>query len=96
MADAAREKAREYLRAGQDFIWNATNVSPLIRRKCLSLFMDYKARVRVVYLEQPLAVLQERNRNREEEVPWKAIEKMTRKWEIPTHLEAHEVEFLVP
>lgn len=94
VADAAREKAREYLRAGQNFIWNATNVSPLIRRKCLSLFMDYKARVRIVYLEQPLPILQERNRNREAEVPWKAIEKMMRKWEVPTHLEAHEVEFL--
>lgn len=96
VADAAREKAREYLRAGQDFIWNATNVSPLIRRKCLSLFMDYKARVRIVYLEQPLKTLQERNRSREDEVPWKAIEKMTRRWEVPTHLEAHEVVFQVP
>lgn len=56
--------------------------------------MDYKARVRIVYLEQPLPILQERNRNREAEVPWKAIEKMMRKWEVPTHLEAHEVEFL--
>jgi predicted kinase len=94
VAEAAREKAREYLRAGQDFIWNATNVSTMIRRKCLSLLLDYKARVRIVYLEQPLLVLEKRNQARKDEVPWKAIEKMTRKWEVPTHLEAHEVLYL--
>jgi predicted kinase len=87
----ARDRAREYLRARQNFIWNATNISPLIRRRCLSLVMEYGARVFIVYLEQPLKTLEERNRDRNAAVPWKAIEKMLRKWDPPLPTEAHRV-----
>lgn len=36
--EIARLRAREHLRRGESFIWNATNVSRAIRRKVLSLF----------------------------------------------------------
>ena len=91
----ARDRAREYLRAKQNFIWNATNLSLLVRRKCLSLFFEYGARVRIVYLEKPPAVLEQRNQDREHCVPWKAIDTMVRKWDVPLLTEAHQVEYCV-
>lgn len=94
--DVARERAREHLRKGTNFIWNATNLSRMIRRKSLSLFLDYGAEVKIVYLEQPLKVVEKQNRDRDAMVPWKAIEKMLGRWEIPTVLEAHSLELVVP
>ena len=44
--EAAREAAKVYLRAGRDFIWNATNVSRQVRAKPLSLVRAYGARCR--------------------------------------------------
>ena len=38
---AAHERAREYLRKGTDFVWNATNVTRLNRSKVLRLLRDY-------------------------------------------------------
>ena len=43
---AARERAREHLRTGDDFAWNATNVTEHTRRRAIGLFADYGARVR--------------------------------------------------
>ena len=48
---AAHERAREHLRAGRDFVWNATNVTRQNRSRVLRLLRDYGARVEIVYLE---------------------------------------------
>jgi len=59
VANAAKEKAREHLRKGQGFVWNATNVSRELRQQLIALFANYKARVRIVcgmwarHLESP-------------------------------------------
>lgn len=42
----AREEAREHLRAGRSFVWNATNVSRRIRAHRTRIFADYGARIR--------------------------------------------------
>src|SRR6202035_2140763 len=47
----AREQAREYLRQGRSFVWNATNLSRQLRGQCIQLFADYHARVRIVFVE---------------------------------------------
>jgi len=95
VVEAAREEAREYLREGRDFIWNATNVSPLIRRKCLSLIEEYGARASIVYLEQPLRELARRNEKRVQQVPWVAIDKMLQRWDIPQPAEAPALKYLI-
>jgi hypothetical protein len=41
----ARELAREHLRAGRSFVWNATNLSKQLRTSVANLFFDYGARV---------------------------------------------------
>lgn len=92
---AARERAREYLRAGRDFAWNATNVSRQMRSKPLRLLRDYGARIEIVYLEVPVDRLLAQNTKRRDSVPVDAIEKLMQKLEPPQLLEAHQVDWIV-
>jgi predicted kinase len=85
--EAAREQARQYLRAGQDFLWDATNLSEELRSRCLDLFFDYSARTHIVYQEAPF----QEWKNRAVDIPGAALERMWRRWELPTCLEAHQV-----
>jgi predicted kinase len=91
----ARERAREYLRRKQSFIWNATNISRQLREHCISLCAAYNARVRVIYVEAGAAALAERNRSRELGVPPEVINRLLARWEPPDLTEAHQVELLV-
>jgi predicted kinase len=99
VVNRAREMAREYLRQGRSFVWNATNVSRQLRTRCISLFADYNARVRIVYVEVPAGVLLAQNRRRPEgqrsPVPEAVIERLLERWEVPDPTEAHRVEWVV-
>lgn len=92
---AAREKAREYLRHKQSFIWNATNISRQMRAHCLNLCAAYHARIRLVYLETSEANLLAQNQARAASVPASVITKLFRRWEVPDVTEAHQVEWVV-
>jgi predicted kinase len=96
VVQAARERAKELLRARQPFVWNATNLSRQRRGPIIDMLADYKARVRVVYVEVPAATLLAQNRGRKEAVPEAVIRRMTERWEVPTLTEAHEVVLAVP
>lgn len=91
----ARETAREFLRAGRPFAWNATNLSRQLRTEVINLFAAYKAAVRIVYLEVPEAVLFEQNRRRDARVPAAVIERLLDRWEVPDVTEAHKVELVL-
>ena len=88
----ARELARTHLRAGEPFIWNATNLSAQVRGQTLSLLADYRAHITIVAVEAPADDLSRRNREREHPVPWEAIERMLDRWEAPTITECHRLE----
>lgn len=90
---AARERARELLRAGTSFVWNATNISRSVRSQCIDLFAGYGAKVRIVYVEASPERLFEQNRNREARVPEKVIQRLLDKWTVPALTEAHEVDY---
>ena len=70
VVQAAKESARQYLRAKKDFAWDATNLTQVTREHLIALFMSYDARVRVVYVEVPLETLRVQNSDREHVVPW--------------------------
>jgi predicted kinase len=89
---AARERARVLLRAGQGFVWNATNLSQDIRSQLIDLFTSYKARTRIVYVETDHGRLFARNRDRADAVPPSAIDGMMDRWEVPDPTEAQAVE----
>ena len=76
---AARERAREHLRAGQDFVWNATNISRQLREKSLNLLRDYNAEVEIIYLEPTVERLFSQNQNRASAIPAKALTGLMRK-----------------
>jgi predicted kinase len=87
----AREIARSHLRAGERFVWNATNLSRQLRGVSLRLFLGYDARVRIVYVEAPERDLRARNRARAAPVPDAVIDKLLDRWEVPQPGEAHEL-----
>ncbi len=92
VVSAAREKARVLLRARSPFVWNATNVTRQRRAELVSLFADYGARVRLVYVEAPWETLRRQNRERARKVPEAVISGMIDRWEVPVASEAHAFE----
>ncbi|WNV83596.1 AAA family ATPase [Umezawaea sp. Da 62-37] len=91
---AAFDLARAHLRAGERFVWNATNVSRRLRERCVGLAADYRARVTLVGLEAPPDVLRARNRSRAEPVPAAVVERLIAQWEAPDPTEAHHVQWV--
>lgn len=87
----AHERAREYLRKKQEFVWNATSISPQIREMQISLFEDYGASVQTVFLETEWNKELIRNRNREERVPESVIENMLSRLVLPERFESEKV-----
>lgn len=89
---AAKEQAKVFMRKKQSFVFNATNITKDMRGKWISLFLDYNARVKIVYLEVPYSTLKRQNAQREYSLPQGAIEKLLGKLDIPDCTEAHSVE----
>ncbi len=92
---AAREEAREHLRAGRPFVWNATNVSRDLRMRTVALCADYGARVEIVSVEAPPAVVRDRNRARRSPVPDNVLDRLIGRWETPDPTEAHVVRWVL-
>ncbi len=91
----AKEQARIYLRKQQSFVWNATNTTTQMRTQLIDLFMLYKAKVKIVYVEVSYQNLVNQNKNRDAVVPISVLEKLAHKLEVPTLWEAHEVVYHV-
>lgn len=88
-----RERCREYLRARESFAFNATNLTRQTRERWLTLFTKYSARIEAVYVEPPLEVILQQNRERERSVPEGAILDMAEFCEPPTWAEVHRMEY---
>ena len=93
VVEIARERARELLRKQQPFVWNATNLSPMVRGKQIKLFTQYHASIRIVYLETNWNEQLRRNSNRAEVVPEQAICHMMEELVLPEVKEAQRVEW---
>ena len=90
----AHGRAREYLRKKQPFVWNATNITARMRAKQISLFEEYHASVRTVYLEASWEEQLRRNGEREAEVPARVMERMLSKLEPPERFESESVAWI--
>lgn len=95
VTNAAKAIAKEYLRSGQSFVWNATNLSRQLRSMLIRLFASYQARIRIVYLEAPWPELLRRNRDRPAKVPEKVLYRMKNRLEVPDITEAQVVDWVV-
>lgn len=92
---AARQRARQLLRAKRNFVWNATNTTRVVRGRLLKLLRSYRARVRIVYLEAAFDVHVARNRERQGHVPQQAWNRIFERLEVPDQTEAHQVDYLI-
>ncbi len=93
VVEIARDRAKELLRKKQPFVWNATNLSPMVRAKQTDLFTQYYASTRIVYLETDWEEQLRRNSNRAEVVPEQAICHMMEELVLPEAKEAHRVQW---
>lgn len=91
----AKEQARSYLRKRESFVWNATNTTSQMRMQLIDLFITYKARVCIVYIEVPYRRLHNQNKNRDHVVPIGVIDKLVRKLEVPALWEGHRVVYWI-
>ena len=91
----AKERAKEFLRKRQSFIWNATNLTQQQRRQLIDLFETYKARVFIDYLETTANEQIRRNHDREDVVPQSTIDEMIAKIQLPEYFEAPYVSWNV-
>ncbi|MDQ2716181.1 MAG: AAA family ATPase [Chloroflexota bacterium] len=94
VVQTAKERARALLRQHRSFAWNATNATKTMRRQLIDLFAAYHARIRIVYIDAPFAVLTGQNTARQESVPQEVIVRLMRKLNVPDLTEAHEVEWV--
>jgi predicted kinase len=85
------EESRAHLRAKGRLIWNATNVSRLNRDKAVGLCFDCDAFIESHAFDPPPDRWLIQNRGRDAKVPQAVVERLIRKWEPPSILEAHRV-----
>ena len=90
----AKDIAKTYLRQGQNFIWNATNITYAMRKQLIDLFVNYGAFVNLVYIERPFKIWQSQNKNREYSIPINVLDKMFVNLEPPLLWEAHQVDYI--
>lgn len=62
----------------------------------IDLFTSYRARVRIVYVEQSYKQWRAQNRLREAVVPEHVMDRMMSKWEVPRPHEAHSIINAIP
>ncbi len=91
----AKERAKEFMRKQQSFIWNATNITAQMRSQLVELFESYGGKVTIIYLEVPYKTLLKQNASREDMVPTAVLDKMISKFEPPIREEANSVRFVV-
>ena len=89
VAQLARERCRELLRAKTSFAFNATNLLRQTRQRWIDLFADYSARIEMVYVEPALSVILDQNKRRKRIVPEDVIVALANKLEPPTSTETH-------
>ncbi|MFT4761511.1 MAG: putative nucleotidyltransferase with HDIG domain [Paraglaciecola sp.] len=94
VVQTAIENAKILLRKKESFVWNATNLTKLMRKKIVDLGTQYGAKTRIIYLEVPYQKLKQQNRNREQIVPEKVLERMISRLEMPSIAEAEKVAYL--
>ncbi len=87
----AKERAKQFMRKKQNFVWNATNITAQMRLQLIELFESYGGKVTIIYVEVPYKTLISQNNSREEIVPSAVIEKMVNNLEPPTRDEAYDI-----
>ena len=84
----AYEKAKEYARKKQSFVWNSTNLSAMLRNRLIRSLLPYSPRFEIVYIETSFAQNVQRRKG---EIPEKELQKMQKMIDMPMQHEAYQV-----
>jgi predicted kinase len=87
----AKERAKEFMRRKEDFVWNATNITKQSRKQLIDLFISYGGEITIVYLHKTLDTILSQNKKRDAIVFEKIIERMKSKLEVPDLTECHKL-----
>ena len=91
VVQTAKERARVFMRKGEDFIWNATNTTKTMRKELISFFSEYNSYIDIRFINKHIDLVLEQNKNRDSKVPEKIIIKLYKKLDIPTEDECHSL-----
>ena len=90
-----KERCKIFMRKGENFIFNGTNLIKNNRMKWIRLFRDYKYEVEIHYLEKETSTVLKQNYNRKDVVPEKAIFEKIKVLDVPTLTECHTIKYNV-
>lgn len=91
VASIAKERAKVFLRKGESFVWNATNINKSIRKSLCELFTAYGAKVEYIYIEVPFNTILERNKKRKRYVLEGILKKMIRNMDMIENWEGNKI-----
>lgn len=93
VAQEAKEMLRDNLRKKQDVLWNGTNMTAQQRASIIDIALQYRAKIKIVYIDCSVSEAIKRNKQRPEssQVKNEIIERYSRKMEIPDLTECHQL-----
>jgi predicted kinase len=94
---AVWDQARILLREKTPFIWNATHLTPSIRKKALDLLWNYNADIHVTYIEcsNEQQWRQRNSKRNDKALPDKALDQLLLRWDPPRNNEAENVSYYI-
>ncbi len=92
VAQLAYERAKEFCRRKQSFVWNSTNLTAEMRARLIGTLRVYDPRFTIVYVEVSQKDVFQRRRA---DIKVAVLERMIQQLEIPLAGEAHEIRFIV-
>ncbi len=90
VAHLAYDRAKEYCRRRQSFVWNSTNLTADLRAKLIGTLRVYNPYFRLIYLETSQKVIFDRRRS---DIKASVLERMIQQLDVPVVGEAHRVEY---
>jgi predicted kinase len=90
VANLAYDRAKEYCRKRQSFVWNSTNLTADLRAKLIGTLRVYNPYFKLIYLETSQKAIFERRRA---DIKMSVLERMIQQLDIPLFGEAHSVEY---
>ncbi len=92
VAQLAYERAKEFCRHKQSFVWNSTNLTAEMRARLIGTLRVYDPRFTIIYLETAQSAIFQR---RKADIKAAVLERMIRQLEVPLPGEAHVVTYVV-
>lgn len=92
VAQVAYERAKEFCRRKQSFVWNSTNLTTEMRSRLIGALRVYDPRFTIVYVEASQNDIFQR---RKADIKVAVLERMIQQLEVPLAGEAHAVRYVV-